>query len=201
MTDEQAMWQVQMEDNPAAFAELVGRWQGPIRQLCARMTGDPHRGEDLAQEAFSRVFARRKDFQQTSRFSTWLWRIALNLCYDELRRVKRRGETPMETEEGDEKPVISVYEPQPDEDLARKEQAELVREALLKLPEHYRTVLVMRHYEGLRFHEIAEVLQVPEGTVKSRMSEGLSLLHRKIKPSLSAHGFQAGPDAARRQNV
>jgi RNA polymerase sigma-70 factor (ECF subfamily) len=138
MTDEQAMRRVQMEDCPAAFAELMGRWQTPIRQLCTRMTGDLHRGEDLTQEAFSRVFVRRKDFQQDSRFSTWLWRIALNLCYDELRRRKRRGEQPVENEDGEAGPELRVFEPQPDEELANKEQAEIVRGAgapALRAPE------------------------------------------------------------------
>src|SRR5258705_8991570 len=90
-TDEQAMLRVQAEDDHGAFAQLVERWEEPIRRLCVRMVGDPHKGEDLKQEAFARVFAKRKDYRPTGRFSTFLWRIALNACYDELRRVKRRG--------------------------------------------------------------------------------------------------------------
>jgi len=58
----------------------VERWEEPIRRLCARMTGDPHRAEDLKQKAFARVFEKRKSFQPSARFSTWLWRIALNLA-------------------------------------------------------------------------------------------------------------------------
>src|SRR5579863_5560747 len=87
MTDEQAMWRVKMEDDPQAFAQLVRRWEKPIQALCARMTGDAHRGEDLTQEAFSRVFAWRKNYEASGRFSTLLWRVALNLCYNELRKV------------------------------------------------------------------------------------------------------------------
>ena len=86
MTDEQAMWLVQTDADQKAFTTLVKRWEGPIFRLCARMLGDPHRGEDLKQEAFSRVFVKRKEFHMGAKFSTWLWRIALNLCYDELRR-------------------------------------------------------------------------------------------------------------------
>ena len=96
IADEQAMWRVQMEDDPEAFALLVKRWQGPIQNLCTRMLGDAHRGEDLAQEAFAKVFARRKDYVPSSKFSTFLWRVALNLCYDELRRRNRRRETSFE---------------------------------------------------------------------------------------------------------
>src|SRR5580658_4624173 len=90
MSDEQAMWRVQNEEDQAAFAQLVKRWEGPIVRLCARMTGDLQRGEDLKQETFARVFARRKDFRPDARFSSWLWRIALNLCYDDLRRRYRQ---------------------------------------------------------------------------------------------------------------
>src|ERR1043166_626343 len=91
ISDEQAMWRVQTRDDEHAFPRLLRRWEGPIQRLCVRMTGDPHRGEDLAQETFVRVFSKRKDYQCSGRFSTWLWRIALNLCYDDLRR-RRRGE-------------------------------------------------------------------------------------------------------------
>ena len=91
MTDEQAMWRVQTQDDHRAFVQLLERWEEPIGRLCARMTGDVHRGEDLKQETFARVFEKRKSFQPSARFSTWLWRIALNLCYDELRRINRRS--------------------------------------------------------------------------------------------------------------
>src|SRR5947207_9171650 len=95
-SDELAMRRVKRAGDPAAFAQIVRRWETPIRRLCVRMIDDEHRGEDLAQEAFARVFANRTAFKEGARFSTWLWRIALNLCHEELRRVKRRGETPLE---------------------------------------------------------------------------------------------------------
>src|SRR6266568_3754416 len=76
ITDEQAMWRVQTQDDERAFAELVGRWEGAIQRLCARVTGDVHCGEDLAQETFARVFARRKEYQPRSvaRWCGRLWR-------------------------------------------------------------------------------------------------------------------------------
>src|SRR5688572_29212 len=95
-SDEQAMWRVKMDDDPQAFARLVDRWEKPIQRLCVRMLGDAHRAEDLTQEAFVRVFARRKDYEPAGKFSTFLWRIALNLCYDELRRIKRRRESSLD---------------------------------------------------------------------------------------------------------
>ena len=188
ITDEQAMWRVQTQDDETAFAQLVRRWEGPIQRLCLRMTGDLHRGEDLAQEAFTRVFAKRKDYQPTGRFSTWLWRIALNLCYDELRRRQRREETSLDGMCGEAMAALEAFvapEPAPDKSLVKQERSELVRKALMQLSETYRTVLVMRHYEDLKFREIADVLDVPEGTVKSRMAEALTQMNRILKPILA----------------
>src|SRR5262249_39813161 len=91
-TDEQSMLLVKTRDDHKEFARLVKRWEEPIRRLCARMIGDPHRGEDLKQDTFVRVFEKRKEYQANGRFSTFLWRVALNLCYDELRRQQRRQE-------------------------------------------------------------------------------------------------------------
>jgi RNA polymerase sigma-70 factor, ECF subfamily len=179
-TDEQAMWRVKMDDDAEAFADLVARWEKPIQRLCARMLGDIHRGEDLTQEAFARVFARRKNYEPTSKFSTFLWRVALNLCYDELRKINRRGEFSLdESSANDDAPPLEVLdstEPGPDSRLVAHERAETVRRALLELSEPYRVVVVLRHYEGLKFREIADVLAIPEGTVKSRMAEALSQL-------------------------
>jgi DNA-directed RNA polymerase specialized sigma24 family protein len=76
--DELAMRKVQFRGDHAAFAELVDRWEAPIRRLCTRMTCDAHRGEDLTQEVFARVFTKRDQFDSLRKFSTWLWRIALN---------------------------------------------------------------------------------------------------------------------------
>ena len=100
-SDEQAMWRVQTQDDHGAFATLVERWERRIRQLCSRMTGDAHRGEDLKQETFLRVFEKRKQYQPGARFSTWLWRIALNLCYDDLRRPYRHRERPLGEDDDD----------------------------------------------------------------------------------------------------
>ena len=187
ISDEQAMWRVQTQDYERAFAQLVRRWESPIQRLCVRLTGDAHRGEDLAQESFVRVFARRKEYQPNGKFSTWLWRIALNLCYDELRRRRRREESSLEDVGGEPLAMLEAFtapEPAPDKSLAQRERGELVRRALLRLPEMYRVVLVLRHYEDLKFREIAEVLDVPEGTVKSRMAEALTQLSRLLKPML-----------------
>ena len=185
MTDEQAMWRVQMNDDHQAFARLVARWEKPIFRLCARLTGDIHRGEDLKQEAFSKVFAKRKDYRATSKFSTWLWRIALNLCYDELRRRQRLAKQLVDIgleEQHVATPEFASEQPGPDLRLVQQEENEAIRKALLSLDEELRTVVVLRFCEGLKFREIAELLDLPESTVHSKTAAGLARLARIIEP-------------------
>ena len=191
MSDEQAMWRVQMHDDNQAFAQLLSRWEGPIKRLCIRMLNDEHKAEDVTQEAFARIYAKRKDFQHGSKFSTFIWRVATNLCLDELRRIKRRRELTilpqtMDSSETDVWEELPSDGPGPDESAVTDEQAEFVRRAVAQLPEHYRSVVVLRHYEDLKFREIADVLEVPEGTVKSRMAEALSLLNAALKKSMNS---------------
>ena len=182
-SDEQMMWRVKLQNDPQAFALLMARWEKPIRNLCARMTGDPHRAEDLTQTAFARVFAKRADWQPTGRFSTFLWRIALNLCHDEARKAKRRGECSLEAleETGSGPGMMAAGDLPPDEQAGVTERGAIVRDALSKLAPQYREVVVLRHYEGLKFQEIGEVLGIPQGTAKSRMAEALTQLNRLLK--------------------
>jgi RNA polymerase sigma-70 factor, ECF subfamily len=195
-TDEEAMWRVKLYDDSQDFDRLVKRWEEPIRRLCARMVGDAHRGEDLKQETFLRLFQKRAGYEPKSRFSTFLWRIALNLCYDELRRQKRRREFLLTSDtvvDGD-----SVVEPAsdsagPDVRAADLEEGELVRRAVMQLPDIYRSVIVLRHYEDMKLARIAEVLEIPEGTVNSRMAEALARLSRMLEPKLKSAPAQFAP--------
>ena len=105
----------------------------------------------------------------------------MNVCYDELSRRQRRAEFPLEDTDGDDSSTLAGDEPSPAAQLEQRERADFVRAALQRLAEHYRAVVVLRHYEGLKFREIADVLGVPEGTVKSRMSEALDQLAVLLK--------------------
>jgi RNA polymerase sigma-70 factor (ECF subfamily) len=179
--DEQAMWRVQTQDDTEAFALLLSRWEMPIKRLCTRMLHDEHKAEDVTQEAFSRIYTKRKDYQHGGKFSTFIWRIAVNLCLDELRRIKRRREFSV-LEDHDQNQDEHPWEHLPSEDrspeemVVSEERARMVQRAIQQLPEHYRAVVVLRHYENLKFREVADVLGIPIGTAKSRMSEALDLL-------------------------
>jgi len=167
------MLRVKQTGDPAAFAQLLSRWEGPILRLCTRMTGDHHRAQDLTQEAFARVFANRASFDSSRRFSTWLWRIALNLCHEESRRVAVRSR--------DERVARSATV-SPRDHLIDRERVAMVKEALSRLDETDRAIVVLREYEQMKFRQIAQVLEMPQGTVKWRMAEALRQLSRELSP-------------------
>jgi RNA polymerase sigma-70 factor (ECF subfamily) len=151
------------------------------------MVGDVHRGQDLQQETFARLFDKRKSYEPTGRFSTYLWRIAINICRDELRRVNRRQELFPRVEVEDLAMGVEDHpadEATPDLQVVQNEEGQIVRGALMQLPEIYRTVLVLRHYERMKLSKIAEILEIPLGTVNSRMAEGLVRLTRLLEPQL-----------------
>ena len=183
--DEDLMLRVKSDGDSRAFASLVTRWEEPIRRLCTRMMGDAYRGDDLKQETFARLFAKRASYEPTGKFSTYLWRIALNICHDELRRVHRRRELFPQAEPEEGENLMAEFKDDnltPDLRVVQAEEGELVRRALMRLPEIYRTVLVLRHYQGLKLSEIAETLEIPLGTVNSRMAEALAKLTRLLEP-------------------
>jgi RNA polymerase sigma-70 factor (ECF subfamily) len=191
-SDEQTMRRLQTHTDHAAFAELMSRWEARVRRLCYRMTGDAHRSEDLAQETFSRVFANRHQFDHSRKFSTWLWRIALNLCYEESRRAGRRGELRLTDDRDDE-----TGESGPLEQAMESERTDLLRRAVMSLPETHRAIVMLREYEQLKFRQIAEVLDVPEGTVKWWMTEALNQLNERLGPLLAADEPKASDKTSR----
>lgn len=182
-TDEQSMWRVKMNDDHVEFTRLVKKWEEPIYRLCVRMMGNLQRGEDLKQEVFLRLFQKRKEYEVSGKFSTFLWRMALNLCFDELRKQQRRSKW-MDDRETNEDEECAADSPGPDAQTAQFEEGELVRRAVMQLPEIYRAVVVMRHYENMKFSKIAEILELPEGTVNSRMAEALVRLNRALRSTL-----------------
>jgi RNA polymerase sigma-70 factor (ECF subfamily) len=145
-----------------AFATLVRRHERRVYNLAYRMLGRPEDARDAAQEAFISCYRNLRRFRGDSAFGTWLHRIAVNACYDLLRR--RRGE-PVELDEA----VAEV----PDGDPADRAAVVVdVQRALLRVPQEFRAVIVMHDAQGMPYEEIAAALEVPVGTVKSRLHRG-----------------------------
>ena len=139
------------------FEAMAAEYERPIYLLCLRMMGNREDAQDCAQEALLRAFRAFDRFRDGASPKTWLYRIAYNTCIDELRR--RRGvDVPDATAE-------RAYE-----QLEHKERCELVKQAMEQLPEDQRAALVLREFQQLSYEEIANALQQPEGTIKSRIN-------------------------------
>ena len=157
-----------------AFTELVRSFQGRVYGLCYRMLNHPAEAEDVAQEVFVAIFRYIDHFRGEGNFSTWVLRIAANRCRNHIKYLKRRRHDAKDTWEEitehrlDDDHVQRV--PRPDQVSEGLELERLVREGLQTLDEDHREILILRDMEHLSYQEIAEVLSLAEGTVKSRLS-------------------------------
>jgi RNA polymerase sigma-70 factor (ECF subfamily) len=165
------------EGDTSAFDALVGRWDRKIQGAIYRILGPGEDVRDLSQEAFLKAYRGLRTFKKEARFSSWLYQIALNLCRDRLRR--KRGRTHVSLDELDEGGALTSGSAVVDletRDLSRK-----VAEAMADLPEEQREVIVLKEYQGLTFLEIADTLDVPVSTVKTRLYRGLGQLRQRLE--------------------
>src|SRR5262245_44038816 len=164
-----------------SFNQLVRRWERPIFALAYRTLGREEDARDVTQETFLRAFRALPGFKGDSKFSSWLYRIALNLCRHWLRRDARR---PMvNVPDGVEVHELAVdkQETASVEDLAaRAELSRAVKAAMELLPAEQRTAIILKEYHGLTFQEIADVMNCPLSTAKTRLYQGLTLLRRHL---------------------
>ena len=166
-----------------SFNQLVSRWERPIYALAYRTLGRDEDARDVVQEAFMRAYRGLRGFKGEAKFSSWLYRITLNLCRDWMRRERRapivsvpEGVDPLELADDRASPAESV------EDLvARREMSAAVARAMQELPEEQRQAIMLKEYHGLTFQEIADQLNCPLSTVKTRLYQGLSVLRRRLE--------------------
>jgi RNA polymerase sigma-70 factor (ECF subfamily) len=172
-----------------AFGELVERYQNRLLNFIYRTTGDRERAEDLVQETFIRVYRHLHRFDQTKKFSTWIYTISSNLAKNELRNRSRNPlvlfQTLMKNRDNDTRPLEwedNTYRP---DDLFRKRHLKSqVDAAVDQLPEHHRTVFILREMEGKTYEEIAEITATNLGTVKSRLNRARNNFAQLIAPVL-----------------
>ena len=157
----------------SAFGRIVTRWQGPLVSLAYRFTRDRGRAEDLAQEAFLRVFRTLGSWREDSAFSTWLFALALNLFRSELRRIPPRTVSIEDVAELRDARSETPGAEQTDRDRA-------VRAAVAALPVKYREALTVYYFHRSDVAVTAQTLGIPEGTVKARLHRGRELLRRKL---------------------
>jgi len=187
LSDEDLMARVAEEDE-RAFSELVRRYQGRVVNLVSRVLNDRECADDLSQEVFVRVFIHRRNYRRGSKLSTWLFTIAANLAKNEIRRrVRRRNWFSLDAlQEAFKDGAMLFADPAEGRErlLEREQLQEAVGRAIATVPEKYRLALVFRDIEGLSYEEIAQVLGIPGGTVRSRINRARSMLKRKLHPLL-----------------
>jgi len=176
MDDSLLIRKVQQGDS-VAFTELVNRWQSKIHRFAFRFFADADEASEITQKTFIKTHQKVHELDDPERFDAWIYRVANNLCLDELKRAGRRKSTSLEAWLEQEQ----TDHHNPASELQRKELSEILQQALLMLPDEQRTVVILKEYEGLKFREIAEILEEPESTVKSRMYYGLKSIRRILK--------------------
>jgi RNA polymerase sigma-70 factor (ECF subfamily) len=164
-----------------SFNQLILRWERPIYALAYRVIGREEDARDVCQETFLRAYRALPGFKGEAKFSSWVYRIALNLCRDWIRRQRRAPVTQMPDDldvlevSADTEPAASV------EDLvARRELSAVVEQAMAQLPPEQRTAIVLKEYHGMTFQEIADLQGCPLSTVKTRLYQGLTVLRRHL---------------------
>ncbi|HEX8999217.1 MAG TPA: sigma-70 family RNA polymerase sigma factor [Blastocatellia bacterium] len=188
--DDHSLLAATLTGDETAFQELVRRYRNQITNYVYRMLNDYDRAADLAQETFVRVYTNAERYQATYSFSTYIYRIAHNLAISELRQRKRRRLIPfpsffsdkdseeIEIEIEDKKQVMA------DDSMIADERRDAVRRAISSLPEKYRAALVLCDIEEKSYEEISAVLDLPVGTVKSRINRARNLLKEKLREYL-----------------
>ena len=186
-TDEVLVGHV-LKGDQSAFNELIGRWENGLYNFIYRMVGHEEEARDLVQETIIRIYKRIGQLREPGAFPSWIFRIAHNVSRDRLR--SRKNKIMVSTEDLMEKGAEHLLddridrfqaEPSPDHATYRKELGEILSNALQTISEEQRTAVIMREYHGYSSKEIAEMLDIPVGTVRSRIFHGLRNLGRVLK--------------------
>lgn len=190
-TDEDLILAFQNGD-VSAFEEIVRRYRDPLFNFVVRLLGDAFFSEDIVQETFLRVYRNRHRYHQVAKFSTWIYTIASNLAKTELRRRKVRNFFSISSKGEDEKDYDLV---DTSSDIERDVDGVLKGEIILKeinaLPYHFKEAVLLRDIQDLSYEEISQILNVPLGTVKSRVNRGRSRLQKRLK-FLMIEEFEGG---------
>ncbi|MEX0612076.1 MAG: sigma-70 family RNA polymerase sigma factor [Pirellulales bacterium] len=182
MNDDASLIAATLAGDTAAFDRLVRMYQDRLYNSLLRVTGSAEDAGDIVQDAFVQAYLKLDSFQGASAFYTWLYRIAFNLAMSHARREHKVASLDgMKAQLGSE-PVDG--QPTPEIDSERREQVEMVHAALAELNTDYRTILVLREIDGCRYDEIAEILELPVGTVRSRLFRARMQLRDQLAPRL-----------------
>lgn len=185
LRDEEILAQVVQGDSQA-YRELVVRHQSLIFTLCLKMLGDREEAQDAAQEVFFQAYQSLRDYQGGAAFRSWLYKIACNKCLDIRRKKARRASIASISPLQEDAPTQSS-EPTPEEHLVQSEAHSELKNAVDSLPEKYRDVVVLYHYQHLSYKEIAEFLGIEPKSVETRMSRAKKMLRDLLRKEEPVH--------------
>jgi RNA polymerase sigma-70 factor, ECF subfamily len=185
LTDAQRIAQA-LAGRTEAFGQLVLKYQDRLFNSVVHMIGNAEDARDIVQEAFVQAFLKLDSFQQRSAFSTWLYRIAFNAAASHRRRRHPTASMDRMRETSNMEPIDVADGPA--EALQRKERRECVRESIARLADEHRSVLVLREIDGCDYETIAEILDLPVGTVRSRLHRARLQLRDALKEGLGIRG-------------
>ena len=176
-----------------AFEQLIIRYEKKIYSICYYFLKNREDAEDAAQEVILKIYKKLGGFRKEAAFSTWMNYVASNTCRDYLRKRKRNQvlylDDDIKTEEGQIHRELPSEEDTPEERMEKKELGELMQEALFKLKEDHKEILLMREYQELSYEEISEILEISVGTVKSRIYRARQDLKVLVNRGEQLHGY------------
>ena len=173
-----------IEGDESAYKELLDSYHNAIYHLLFKMVHNKGETEDLVQEAFIKAFRALPSFNEEYAFSTWLYKIAINNCIDHMRKKRLKTfsmNKPVKAKDGEVEREIPDSSMTPDKGILNEERRSILEEAIDDLPENYRIAIALRHSEERSYEEIAEILDIPLGTVKARIFRAREMLKKKLK--------------------
>ena len=188
-TDDEQIVERALAGDADAFGELVRRWERPIFALSFGLLGSAEDARDATQETFLAAFRNLRAFRGEAKVSSWLHRIAVNQCLTRRRRAGVRAETALDEETEGGARFINTGSPSPARAAERRERTDAVRRAVQALPAELREVIVLKEFEEMTFQEIAETLDIPLSTVKSRLYTAL----RQLRMRLGKYEMEVAP--------
>jgi RNA polymerase sigma-70 factor (ECF subfamily) len=170
------------EGDVGAYNQLVNRFKDRLLNFIYRFVNDLDLAEDLVQDTLLKLYTHKDSYQEIAKFSTWLYTIAANLARTELRKKKRRKTFSVtELSRDDREFIIASSDVDPSEDLSSQNFEKSVQRALAELPDDFKTIIILRDIQELSYDEISKIVDVPLGTVKSRINRGRVKLQQLLK--------------------
>jgi RNA polymerase sigma-70 factor (ECF subfamily) len=175
MTDELLIKRF-LSGDQKAFNKLVLRWQKSIYNFCLRYLGDTELAQDVLQSTFLRVYQKLATLYDHAKFTTWIYQIAKNLCFDELKKKNHESLSEISVDDGKGLLSSAIESDNPFRMSAYNDLVQVLRQAMQRIPDEQRLIIILKTYHELKFWEIAEILNIPVNTVKARMYKGLQAL-------------------------